>query len=56
VSDLAREIRFGSFDEPLFERARNELYAEMQEQLTYLAEHPDAADREERVRILVACP
>ncbi len=56
VSDLAHEVRFYSFDRPLIERARNDVYQQMQAHLAYLAQHPDAADRDERIAILVACP
>jgi acetyl/propionyl-CoA carboxylase alpha subunit/acetyl-CoA carboxylase carboxyltransferase component len=56
VNDLAREIRFRYFNKPLFERARNKVYEEMQAHLAYLAEHPAAADREEQMSALVACP
>ena len=56
VNDLAREIRFRYFNKPLFERARNKVYEEMQVHLAYLAGYPAASDRDERMSILVACP
>jgi acetyl/propionyl-CoA carboxylase alpha subunit/acetyl-CoA carboxylase carboxyltransferase component len=56
VNDLAREVRFRYFDEPLFEQARNQVYDAMRAHLTYLAAHPTAADRGERISALVACP
>jgi acetyl/propionyl-CoA carboxylase alpha subunit/acetyl-CoA carboxylase carboxyltransferase component len=56
VSDLARELRYRYFDQPLFEKARNEVYAQAEAQLAHLAAHPDAADRHERIRALVECP
>ncbi len=56
VNDLAREIRFHYFNKPLFERARNKVYEAMQAHLAYLAGHPAAADRDERMSALVACP
>jgi len=56
VTDLAREVRYRYFDQPLFERARRQVYEQMEEHLTYLAATPDAADRHERVRALVECP
>jgi acetyl/propionyl-CoA carboxylase alpha subunit/acetyl-CoA carboxylase carboxyltransferase component len=56
VSDLAREVRYRYFEQPLLERARTQIYAEVEDHLTYLAAHPDAADRRERVRALVECP
>jgi len=56
VSDLAREIRYRYFDQPLFEQARKQVYEQVEEQLAYLAAHPDAADPQERVRVLLECP
>jgi len=56
VNDLAREIRFRYFNKPLFEQTRNKVYEEMQVHLAYLAGHPAASDRDERMSILVACP
>ena len=56
VNDLAREIHFRCFDEPSFEQTRSKVYEEMQAHLMYLVEHPTAADRDERISILVACP
>jgi acetyl/propionyl-CoA carboxylase alpha subunit/acetyl-CoA carboxylase carboxyltransferase component len=56
VSDLAREVRYRYFDQPLFERVRKQVYAQAEEHLTYLATHPGADDRCERARALVECP
>jgi acetyl-CoA carboxylase carboxyltransferase component/biotin carboxyl carrier protein len=56
VSDLAREVRYRYFDQPLFERARQQVYEEADSHLAYLAAHPDAADRRERIHALVGCP
>ena len=56
VSDLAREVRYRYFDQPLFERARKQVYEQMKEHLAYLAANPDATDRHERVRALIECP
>ncbi|MGA2457552.1 MAG: carboxyl transferase domain-containing protein [Terriglobales bacterium] len=56
VSDLAREVRYRYFDQPLFEQARKQVYEQVEEQLAHLAAHPDAADRHERVRVLLECP
>ncbi len=56
VNDLAREMRFRYFDEPLFKQAMNRVYEEMQAHLAYLSEHPLAPDRDERIRHLVDCP
>ncbi|MGO9125833.1 MAG: carboxyl transferase domain-containing protein, partial [Terriglobales bacterium] len=56
VSDLAREVRYRYFDQPLFERARQQVYEQVEDHLAYMAANPDAADRHERVRALVECP
>ena len=56
VSDLAREVRYRYFDQPLFEQARKQIYAKVEDHLAYLAADPQAADRDERVRELVECP
>jgi acetyl/propionyl-CoA carboxylase alpha subunit/acetyl-CoA carboxylase carboxyltransferase component len=56
VTDLAREVRYRYFDQPLFERARQQEYEQIEEHLAYLASNPDAADRYERVRALIECP
>ena len=56
VSDLAREVRYRYFDQPLFEQARKQVYEQMEDHLAYMAANPDAADRHERVRALVECP
>ena len=56
VSDLAREVRYRAFDRPLFERARKQVYDEVEEHLAYLEGHPQAPDRDQRVRALLDCP
>ncbi len=56
VSDLAREVRYRYFDQPLFEQTRRQVYSQMEEQLAYMAANPNAADRHERLRALVECP
>ena len=56
VYDLAREIRFRSFYEPLFERARDRVYEGVESHLSYVAAHPDIPNRDELMNALVACP
>jgi acetyl/propionyl-CoA carboxylase alpha subunit/acetyl-CoA carboxylase carboxyltransferase component len=56
VTDLAREVRYRYFDQPLFEQARQQVYDRMEEHIAYLAAHPDAPDGREKVRALVECP
>ena len=56
AGDLAREVRYRWFDQPLFEDARKQVYAQVEDHLSYLAAHPDAPDRERRTNALVECP
>ena len=56
LSDLAREVRYRGFDQPLFERARRQIYSQVEDHLAYLGSNPDAADRRERIRALIECP
>ena len=56
LTDLAREVRYRYFDQPLFEQARKQVYQQVEDHLAYMAAKPDAADRHERVRALVECP
>jgi acetyl/propionyl-CoA carboxylase alpha subunit/acetyl-CoA carboxylase carboxyltransferase component len=56
VTDLAREVRYRYFDQPQFERARKQVYEQVEAHLAYMAANPDAADRHERVRALIDCP
>jgi acetyl-CoA carboxylase carboxyltransferase component len=56
VTDLAREVRYRYFDQPLFERARQQVYEQVEDHLAYMAANPHAADRHERVRALIECP
>jgi len=56
VSDLAREVRYRYFDQPVIERARNQVFDEAEDHLAYLATHPNAADRRARIHALIECP
>jgi len=56
VSDLAREVRYRCFEQPVFERARKQIYAQAEDHLAYLAANPNAADRRQRVAALIECP
>ncbi len=56
VGDLARRIRFRSFDEPLIRQAREQAHGSVRDDLDYLTEHPDATDYRERIDALVASP
>ncbi|MGH3296220.1 MAG: carboxyl transferase domain-containing protein, partial [Trebonia sp.] len=54
VSDLARGVVFRWFAQPLLRRNRARVYAAIRAQLRYLDDHPDAADRAERIQTMVA--
>ena len=54
LAELVRELRWRCCDEPLVEEGRQETYATMESHLEALAN--DAADHEERMAALVACP
>ncbi len=56
VHDLAREVRFRTFDEPLLEEVRASVYREAEQHLDALALDPGRPDREDHVSALVACP
>jgi acetyl/propionyl-CoA carboxylase alpha subunit/acetyl-CoA carboxylase carboxyltransferase component len=56
ISDLANEVRFSYFDEPLLEQVRAKVYEEMEAHLTYLAAHPETDSRLARIDALVTCP
>jgi acetyl/propionyl-CoA carboxylase alpha subunit/acetyl-CoA carboxylase carboxyltransferase component len=56
VSDMAAELRYRCFDQPLFEASRRQVYERMEDHLACLVADPDAPDRSERLRELVECP
>jgi acetyl/propionyl-CoA carboxylase alpha subunit/acetyl-CoA carboxylase carboxyltransferase component len=56
VADLAREVRYAYFDEPVIAAARDRAYVEMEGHIAALADDPGRVDREERIAALVACP
>ena len=56
LTDLARELRYRRFDQPLFEGVRRQIYDQMENHLAYMAAHPDDEDRPARIRALVECP
>lgn len=56
VSELAREVRYRCFDQPVFEAARDRVYEEAANHLNYLSAHPDASDRPARIHALIECP
>ncbi|MBO0785370.1 MAG: ATP-grasp domain-containing protein, partial [Actinobacteria bacterium] len=56
IGDLARSLVFRWFAQPLLRRARAEVYTRVRSHLRYLDQHPDAADRGERIAAMVATP
>jgi acetyl/propionyl-CoA carboxylase alpha subunit/acetyl-CoA carboxylase carboxyltransferase component len=56
VADLAREVRYRAFDQPVIAAASDRVYLEMQAEVAALAEDPERLDRDERIAALVACP
>src|SRR5581483_5311078 len=51
-----REVRYRYFDQPLFEKARKQVYAQLEGHLAYLSANANPVDRHERVRALIDCP
>jgi acetyl/propionyl-CoA carboxylase alpha subunit/acetyl-CoA carboxylase carboxyltransferase component len=56
VADLAREVRFRYFDEPIVATSREQVYAEMVGHIDALTRDPERPDRDELMRRIVDCP
>ncbi len=56
IADLAHELYYRCFDQPVFEQTRNEVYARMKSHLAGLAASPETAEREQRIGELIECP
>jgi acetyl/propionyl-CoA carboxylase alpha subunit/acetyl-CoA carboxylase carboxyltransferase component len=56
VADLAREVRYRAFDQPVIAAAHDRVYTEMEAEIAALAEDPERSDRDERIAAVVACP
>ena len=56
LCDMAREMRYRLFDQPLYEARRKEVYAETEARLETLRGQPGTAEREALIETLVACP
>jgi acetyl/propionyl-CoA carboxylase alpha subunit/acetyl-CoA carboxylase carboxyltransferase component len=56
LMDLARDVRFRFFEQPMLARAQAELYADMDRHMEALAADPDPDERARRMDALIACP
>jgi len=56
VGDLARSARFHWFDQPAVDAERSAVLAGVRTEITYLADHPEAADHDARLDALAAIP
>jgi acetyl/propionyl-CoA carboxylase alpha subunit/acetyl-CoA carboxylase carboxyltransferase component len=56
VADLAREVRFRYFDEPVIAEARERVYARMERHIAALVSHPERPDAEQLIGEIVDCP
>src|SRR5581483_6786810 len=56
VSQLAREVRYRYFDQPLFESIRQQTFEQVEGQLSSMTAETNPAIRRERVRDLMECP
>jgi len=56
VADLAREVRFRYYDEPVIAEARERVYARMEQHIAALMSQPERPDAEQLIREIVDCP
>ncbi|MBB3038401.1 carboxyl transferase domain-containing protein [Hoyosella altamirensis] len=56
IGDLARNVRFRIFDEPVVRKTRSEVTDRVRGALEYLSENPESADYTQRVRELTRTP
>ena len=56
VADLAREVRFRYFDEPVIADARERVYVEMEKHVAALTSEPERPDAGELITEIVDCP
>jgi acetyl/propionyl-CoA carboxylase alpha subunit/acetyl-CoA carboxylase carboxyltransferase component len=56
LCDMAREVRYRLFDQPLYEARRTRVYAEAEAHLERLRCGPGERERESLISALVACP
>jgi acetyl/propionyl-CoA carboxylase alpha subunit/acetyl-CoA carboxylase carboxyltransferase component len=56
IFDLAREVRYVYFDQPLIQHVKDDIYRSVRDHLTFISENPGDPSIEERIEELVACP
>ncbi len=56
VADLAREVRFRYFDEPVIAEARERVYAKMEKHIAALTSEPGRPDAQQLINEIVDCP
>ncbi|MBV9416704.1 MAG: hypothetical protein JO363_17105, partial [Solirubrobacterales bacterium] len=56
IADLAREIRFRYYDQPVIAAASARVYAEMEDLVGTLMSRPQRSDAEHLIRAIVDCP
>ncbi|MCI2416135.1 ATP-grasp domain-containing protein [Saccharopolyspora sp. K220] len=56
VADLARRVLFWRLQQPALRRTRARTYAQVRAHLRYLDEHPEAPDRDDRIRAVMSAP
>jgi acetyl/propionyl-CoA carboxylase alpha subunit/acetyl-CoA carboxylase carboxyltransferase component len=56
LNDLAREVRYRAFEQPVLERARREVYARAEAHLAAIQRDPHGPERGALLRELVDCP
>jgi len=56
IHDLATEVRYRYFDQPVLEKVRNAIYEDVDEHLRHITQNSDPGEREKRMRALVDCP
>jgi len=56
IADLAREVRFRYYDEPVIADARERVYKRMEQHVAALVRGPDGPDAERLIAEIVDCP
>jgi acetyl/propionyl-CoA carboxylase alpha subunit/acetyl-CoA carboxylase carboxyltransferase component len=56
LCDMAREVRYRLFDQPLYDARRQQVYAEAERHLEKLRAQPGPEERDALIAALVACP